>query len=135
MGVIVRSISGERVALIAPLAPNINHRQTAFGGSIASIATLAAWAYVHFRLRDEVTFSYRVVITKGETDFIYPVTGEFIAICDAPDSANWLRFRKGVSGHNKGRITLLTHIVSESEPDKPLATFVGTFVALKGAGT
>ena len=131
MGVVVRSISVDKVELIAPLAPNINHRQTVFGGSIASIATLAAWVYIHFRLQVEVAFSYRVVITKSETDFLHPVAGDFIAVCPAPDSADWSRFKKALSSHNKGRVTLSTRIVSENATDMRLADFVGTFVALK----
>ena len=42
MGVTVRSVSGEAVTLAAPLAPNINHRETVFGGSASALAILAA---------------------------------------------------------------------------------------------
>src|SRR5581483_6434170 len=51
MGVRVRAASPERVELAAPLAPNINHHETLFGGSGAAIATLSAWTLVNIRLR------------------------------------------------------------------------------------
>ena len=38
MGVRVVSAAFDRVELSAPLAPNINHRDTLFGGSAAAIA-------------------------------------------------------------------------------------------------
>ena len=44
MGVKVLSSSREAVRLSAPLAPNINHRATVFGGSASAVALLAAWA-------------------------------------------------------------------------------------------
>lgn len=40
----------EGVVLSAPLAPNINHRDTVFGGSASAVASLAAWSLLHTRL-------------------------------------------------------------------------------------
>ena len=42
MGVEVVERSEAAITLSAPFAPNINHQGTVFGGSIASVATLAA---------------------------------------------------------------------------------------------
>ena len=49
----VLAASTEGITLGAPLAPNINHRETVFGGSASALAILAAWALVHTRLRAE----------------------------------------------------------------------------------
>ena len=43
MGVRVLAASPESVVLSAPIEPNVNHRETVFGGSAAAVATLAAW--------------------------------------------------------------------------------------------
>ena len=50
MGVSVLSVGEEAVTLRAPLAPNINHRETVFGGSASALAILAAWSLLHTRL-------------------------------------------------------------------------------------
>ena len=50
MAVRVVSVSDDSVVLGADLAPNINHRETLFGGSASAIAILAAWSLVHSRL-------------------------------------------------------------------------------------
>lgn len=42
MQVSVLEASQERVILMAPLAPNINHTESVFGGSASAVATLAA---------------------------------------------------------------------------------------------
>ena len=53
MQVRVVAFDAAGLALTAPLAPNINHEQTAFGGSLASLATLACWGYLWLLLEDE----------------------------------------------------------------------------------
>lgn len=52
------------VILGAPLAPNINHRDTLFGGSAPAVAILAAWSLLHIRLTAEGIAS-RLVIQRN----------------------------------------------------------------------
>jgi thioesterase domain-containing protein len=51
MGVVVVSANAETAVLQASLAPNINHRETVFGGSASALAILAVWSLLHTRLR------------------------------------------------------------------------------------
>ncbi|MDL2338661.1 MAG: YiiD C-terminal domain-containing protein, partial [Pseudomonadota bacterium] len=50
MQVSVVEVSAEQVVLAAPLAPNINHQDTVFGGSASAVAILAAWSMLHTKL-------------------------------------------------------------------------------------
>ena len=50
MQVSVESATSESVVLAAPLAPNTNHKLTAFGGSVSALGILAAWSLLHVRL-------------------------------------------------------------------------------------
>lgn len=50
MAVSVISIAEDGIILTAPLDPNINHRNTVFGGSISTLAILAGWTFVSVRL-------------------------------------------------------------------------------------
>ncbi|WP_370677334.1 YiiD C-terminal domain-containing protein [Pleomorphomonas sp. PLEO] len=52
VGVSVRSVTDGGVTLAAPLAPNINHKSTVFGGSASPLSILAAWSTLHVRLID-----------------------------------------------------------------------------------
>ncbi len=52
-GIIVEAADDdEPVVLRAPLAPNANHKGTAFGGSLYSLAVLTGWAWAHALSRD-----------------------------------------------------------------------------------
>jgi thioesterase domain-containing protein len=55
------------VKLAAPLAPNINHRETVFGGSASAVAILAAWTILFIRLQNEGLYS-RVVIQRNQVN-------------------------------------------------------------------
>ncbi|MCP4171556.1 MAG: hypothetical protein GY758_12370 [Fuerstiella sp.] len=50
IGVQILEATADRVEISAPLAPNINHRETVFGGNAAAVATLAAWMPVLVRM-------------------------------------------------------------------------------------
>src|SRR3989344_2448014 len=65
MEVTVVEASPHQVVLSAPLAPNINHRETVFGGSASAVAILAAWSMLHLRLSAEGLGSRLVVQRKG----------------------------------------------------------------------
>ena len=60
--------------LAAPLAPNINHRATVFGGSASAVAILAAWTWLHFALRGAGQPA-RLVIQGNTMEYLAPITG------------------------------------------------------------
>ena len=69
MEVTVVEASPHQVVLSAPLAPNINHRDTVFGGSASAVAILAAWSMLHLRLSAEGLGS-RLVIQRNTMDYL-----------------------------------------------------------------
>jgi thioesterase domain-containing protein len=115
------------VELCAPLGPNINHRHTAFGGSIASIATLTAWSLVHTRLTAGGRPS-RVVVMSSQIDYHAPATSEFSARCDAPTESDWTRFVAALDRRGRARLELTSTVHSEGVL---AATLTGSFVALR----
>jgi thioesterase domain-containing protein len=127
MGVRVRAASPERVELSAPLAPNINHHETLFGGSGAAIATLSAWTLVNVRLR-HAGVRARLVIQRNAMSYDEPIDGDFVAICDRPDEDEWRRFMTMLDRRGRGRVTMHARLVYEG---RAAASFEGDFVALK----
>lgn len=104
MGVAVREATAAQVVLSAPLAPNINHRETVFGGSASAVAILAAWALLHLRL-NEAGIRCRLVIQRNTMRYERPIAGEFIARAAAPDEASWTRFASTLKRHHRARIS------------------------------
>ncbi|MBV8657333.1 MAG: YiiD C-terminal domain-containing protein [Burkholderiales bacterium] len=84
-----------RVELTAPLAPNVNDKGTGFGGSLATLATLAGWVEVRRQL-DGIAPDVQadIVIQRGETSYLHPVTAAFSAQVDALDADELGRFAK-----------------------------------------
>lgn len=127
MDVRVREATSGRVALFAPLAPNINHRETVFGGSAAALAVLAAWALLHLRLAAE-GISARLVIQRCEMSYERPIPGDFTATCELADEAGWSRFRKTLERRGRARIELSALLMHGSRAS---ASFRGKFVAIR----
>ncbi len=125
MGVEVVAAGSDGVRLSAPLEPNINHRDTVFGGSATAVAILSAWALVHLRLR-EADLSPEIVIQRHAMRFDLPITGTFMAASGIADPAGWARFVGTLRRKNRGRI----HVVSQLTCDgRPVGEFEGDFVA------
>jgi len=114
------------VRLRAPLESNFNHRQSAFGGSLQSLAMLASWTWLRLALPYKDP-TLRLVIQESSMHFLHPVTSAFNAVCRPPASADWKRFQLSLKRKHKGRISLEADIF---ERGQTMAQFTGTFVAI-----
>jgi thioesterase domain-containing protein len=125
LGAIVESYDGFEVCISAPLALNLNHRKTAFGGSMSALAILAGWTLLHLKLREQ-GLNTRLVIQKSSFDFSQPVESDFKAICAMPPAEKWERFLKTLRRHGRARITVGARIESASGAG---GTHEGVYVA------
>jgi thioesterase domain-containing protein len=126
MGVEVRVASVRHVKLAAPLAPNVNHTETVFGGSAAALATLSAWTLLHLRLED-ARLDARLVIQRSRMEYEKPIPGDFEAVCEFGDDSAWERFRTTLARRGRARLTLTAHLIHSMHR---VASFEGDFVAL-----
>ncbi len=126
MGIRVEVATPERVILTAPLAPNVNHRETAFGGSLSALATLAGWSLLHLRLREAYP-KCRLVVAENTVHYLRPVYDGFSAVTTEIDDNAWRDFLEMIDRKGRGRIPL--RVVVQSE-DRDVAVFEGRFVAL-----
>ncbi len=62
----------------APLAPNINNKGTAFGGSIASICLFGGWAMATLAFMDHGIHNTEIVVFKNEMTFERPARGHLV---------------------------------------------------------
>lgn len=130
MGLMVERYDGGCLSLRAPLAPNINHKATAFAGSLTAAATLAGWGTVWLMLREN-GLRGTIVIQESTTRYLLPVGGDFVATCRAPASDEGARFLAGLRRRGKARIRLTTAILTDaSDGDGKVAVaFTGHYVA------
>lgn len=130
LGAEVSEAGAERVRLRAPLAPNLNHRQTAFGGSLSALAILAGWAWLHLRLRER-GHTGRIVIMRSSMEFLAPAEADFDASCAAPPPERWEQFVGTLDQRGRARLELDVELTAGG---RPVATFSGQYVALTGPG-
>jgi thioesterase domain-containing protein len=118
------------LTLTAPLAPNINHEQTAFGGSLASLTTLACWGYLWLLLEDEADM--HMVVNEAHIRYLKPVTTTLTAECSAPDTETRERFLDTLKRRGKARLELKATVVQDGGV---CAEYLGSFVAYRqGSG-
>lgn len=123
MGIRIGSYDDEKLVLTAPLDVNHNHLGTAFGGSLAAIATLAGYATLWLELGNR---DAHIVVRRSEIDYRHPVKGEIRAVCRRPSVAGIASFRKKFERTGKARIKLQVTI---EEGGELCAAFEGVFVA------
>ncbi|MDY6978279.1 MAG: YiiD C-terminal domain-containing protein [Pseudomonadota bacterium] len=128
MAVSVVEPGPENIVLSAPLAPNINHRETVFGGSASALATLAAWSLLHVRLRSE-GFTSRLVIQRNMMEYDLPIDGTFTARASMEDVTQWSRFVRMLSRRGKARVAVTSVLAYNGQV---AGRFSGEFVAFGG---
>lgn len=128
IGVKVDAASLRQVILSAPFKNNINHKNTVFGGSLHSVATLACWSLLHVNLSDFCEENIQIVIASSEIFYIAPVVTDFKAECCMPDSLEWERFRKILRRKGKARLKLNAKILQDSQL---CVDYSGQFVAIR----
>lgn len=125
MGVTVARFDAAGLTLRAPLAPNINHKSTAFGGSLATLATLAGWGLLQLLLREHSPVT--VVIQESSVQYLRPVAEDMQAICSMPQARELEKFLRMLVRTGMARIELEVLIPAGGET---AVKFRGRFVAL-----
>lgn len=127
MQVGVVSVEQDAVTLNAPLAPNINHIGTAFGGSESAIAILAAWSLLNVRIENS-GLTCTIIIQRHSIEFVLPIPLGFTARAHLTNSDDWERFIRTLANHGRARINI-TSVIEYGMHHA--ASFEGDFVAIK----
>ena len=93
-----------KLRVTAPLALNINHKQTAFGGSLYAVAVLAGWSVVNLRLAEydeSLPGRCEVVIYHSDMRYLNGVNGDFVATVAQSPTLREERFIQRLLRHGK----------------------------------
>lgn len=105
----VGNYDGDTLQMHAPLAPNINDKGCAFGGSLDSLMTLAGWGLVTLALRAQA-MTADVFVANSEISYLAPLTDELHAHAQLADDADWQRFFSTFETRGKARIMVASAI-------------------------
>ncbi len=104
----VGDYDGYRLAVYAPLAPNVNDKGCAFGGSMSALLTLAGWGLIVLKLA-EAGLDAEVYVQDASIVYIAPLWDQVIAEAYAPDDP-WADFIDTLRRKGKARVTIQAEI-------------------------
>lgn len=121
---------GQTLDMSAPLAPNINDKGCAFGGSLASVLTLAGWSLVHLAT-DEAGIDCDIYVQDSSIRYLLPIWGDFSARARLAEGESFADFVDALRVRGKARLAVTAAIVDGE--GNPACTFSSRFVALAKA--
>lgn len=111
LGLVVLGWREGELRLGLPLAANLNHKSSMFGGSLYCGAVLAGWGWLHLSLREAGITDGHIVIQQGQIDYAEPVLSDAVAACAAPPLAEWEKFLALYRRRGMARIRLHSRIL------------------------
>lgn len=121
LGLRLSSFDGHVLRVSAPLAPNHNHQQTAFGGSLYCAGVFGAWALLQIWL-EQKNIPGNIVIQTGTMDYVRPVSEDFETVTSLPQMD---RVEVALRRRGKARLDIVSDIMQRGEVQ---ARLTGRFV-------
>jgi len=112
----LRDYDGDHLRLAAPLAPNINDKGCAFGGSLLSLLTLAGWGLIVLKLR-ELKQRCDVYVQDSEVRYLAPVWEDFIAAARLAEGESWDEFARALQVRGRARLRVACRVPLASGTD------------------
>ena len=128
MQVSIAGYDGERLRLRAPLSHNVNDKGCAFGGSLSSLMTLAAWGLVTLHVQG-AGMEADVYVADSQVRYLAPLFDDLEAEAHASPESDWHDFLATLAQKGRARTELVARVTL---PDgKDAATFRARFVAFR----
>ncbi len=127
MGIDVGDYDGNSLSLTAPLQPNINDKQTAFGGSLYTVCVMNCWGMVYLKTLEK-GISCNQVVAQSNISYHAPVDGEIISICESPNEETLNNFFARYEEKGRSKITLHAEVQCNG---KTAVKFEGTYAIIK----
>jgi len=124
IGIQVKYYDHASLTLLAPLANNINHKCTAFGGSLYAVAVLSGWGLLHLRLAEQGLHGH-IVIQESSVKYLKPVTTDIEATATLATTQNFERFVKLFQRKGMARIEIESRVMQRGQV---ALEFTGNFV-------
>lgn len=110
LGIQVHELTPHGIHFRVSLEDNTNHKGTAFGGSLYSVAVTAAYALVLHGLRERNIATENIVIQKGQIQYLKPVESDFDVYCSFPSDQEAETFYNTLKTHQRVRDELSVRI-------------------------
>lgn len=123
----VADYDGQRLRLHAPLALHVNDKGCAFGGSLASMMTLASWGLVSLRL-EQAGIDADVYVADSQIRYLAPLFADIDVDAELAADADWDSFLSTLRERGRARTGLVARV---RLPEGGVATdFTARYVAI-----
>lgn len=129
MAIRSESFDGEELALQAPLSANINDKDCAFGGSLASVMTLAGWGWLMLQ-SGRAGYPADVYVADSQIRYLAPLFGDLRAVARLAEGEDWPAALRTLAQRGRARVAMQAQVLGED--GAPVATLAARF-ALKRA--
>ncbi len=119
---------GSVLSVFAPLDKNVNDKACAFGGSLVSVMTMAAWGLVTEKCRRE-KINAEVFIADSQVRFLAPVFGDLQASASLHADTQWSVFFQTIRSKGRARATAQASI--KNEQGQTLCEMTARFAAIR----
>lgn len=117
---------GSCFELHAPLTPNLNDKQTAFGGTLAALCTLSGWCAVSSLCRDSGA-KVDIAVLESHIRYRLPVTSDpIVARACLPEQEAQAAFLETLLDRGSARLEIRAQVNSG---DKAAVCFTGVYHA------
>ena len=114
MGVRVLHLEEGRATLTMPLAPNVNHMGTVFGGSLNALGLLTAAAAALTRLRPS-GHKHQLVVSRSEYAYHRPAPSAPTATAEITDP-QWSKIQPALQAGTPARLKIEANITTQNHP-------------------
>lgn len=101
----IAGFDGTRLRLHAPLARHVNDKGCAFGGSLASMMTLASWGLVWLQL-DAAGIDADVFVADSQIRYLAPLFGDLEVEASLAPDADWSTFLATLRNRGRARASV-----------------------------
>ena len=127
MQVEIAGYDGHRLQLRAPLALHVNDKGCAFGGSLASMMTLASWGLVSLHV-EAAGLQAEVFVADSQIRYLAPLFGDLEVQAEQAPESNWPGFIATLRERGRARTGVVARALL---PDGGVATeFTARYVAI-----
>lgn len=127
MNLSIGSYDGQRLRLHAALADHVNDKGCAFGGSLASMMTLASWGLVSLKLH-EAGIDADVYVADSQLRYLAPLYADLDVTAEFGPDADLATFLSTLRERGRARTHLVARVLT---PEGVVATdFTARYVAI-----
>ena len=126
LGITIVDINSHKAHFHVSLEKNLNHKGTAFGGSLYATGVMAAYALVLAGLKHHQIVTENIVISKGEISYHRPVETDFEVIASFSSPEEEESFYRKIKTDKRGKKTVGVQILADGGSLK--ASLSGVFV-------